>query len=187
MSPLEFIQAAKLRQYPPQKRTMNFRSIRPEIKQRARHISPGGILWEHNTVSVPFPWLSFGGLRVDVKSQVAPNDILPLPLVFAHDRPWTSFPDALKILRILPRGFHATMPFGFVCMGDDCLEALSDGLISVEDAFWFTANVLEDHTIDLVKFKDANEFLKNTNKPGFGLVNCYQILKAAPLGIIPCP
>jgi len=134
----DFLKAAQLRQYPPQRRTMRFIDQRPLLATRGDPASVKTV-----TVSIQFPWLTFGGLTVT--SQV-PKDTKPrrvaLPLVFAHDRAWTNLKDALWVLRRIPAVFHGITDFGYVCMGGAATAKLRNRTLSVEDAFWGTTNTI---------------------------------------------
>jgi len=135
---VEYATRAKFRQYPPQKRMVLF-GIRESRNDK--------LVWE----SVQFPWLTFGGiLNVHLFDEGPPTENNALPYVFCHPRPWKDLDDALNgngglaLVRHLPYGFHNDA--GRVCMGS-ATRRLITKQISVEEAFWGTANIVSPQCI----------------------------------------
>jgi len=174
-----YLRALRLRQYPPQKRTMRFRVVPPS--ERPGPLNPvglprGPLHYEVRTIS--FPWMSFGGTYIRRFSE----SISYFPTVFIHEKPWHDADEAARygFLKFVPAMLHGTTSYGMVCMGTDVTNMLYQKEISVEDAFWFTTNQIRDG-VDHIDEQLENDILSLGDS-----ANLFRVYaNARPLGIIP--
>jgi len=148
MTPLEFLQHSHLRQYPPQKRTILRRD-------NSSHLS---------IISVPvsFPCLSFGGIRAKIQLYGSqPSRIVDtvFAVVYCHERPWKDLDDALTIVKRMPGGFHCNTTTGGICLGWQMFQELKENKISVEEAFWFTANSARHEGVRYIHTRTPEQFM----------------------------
>jgi len=124
MTPIEFLEAAQIKQYAPHTRTMVFK----------REGSAQNIL-----APVKFPWMTFGGFRMEDPYYI--DQCFILTLAYCHEQPWADLVHARKILCTVPYIFHTMTGYGMVCLGDEASYLVSTNQLSIEDGFFFSTNI----------------------------------------------
>jgi len=149
-TPKMYFEAARLRQYPPAKRTLQLNLLVEDTIQPRYRI-------EKALERFSFPWMTFGGVAawtrgaLLVYSNGESHMTHMAGLVYFHERPWKDLDDAMEIMRLPVGGMHVYDDFGQVCFGHVAHMDLREGLISVEDAFWFTKNRIYQHYMKDIK------------------------------------
>ena len=134
---VRYLEAAKLYQRPPRRRSMMF--LDDDIQD-----GKGNWITNSYIKRFQFPWMSFGTVVGKLSEAVClcPNQTnkYVFPLIFIHARPWVDLNDAVDVLCSLGGYFYHMMGVGSFCAGEVAQQQIAAGTISSEEAFWFTEN-----------------------------------------------